>query len=356
MASHSQLVSAIVAVPMALASALVFGAQLDDLPPPEPREPAPPTKPHFERMFDVSQFQKGNLHTHTKLSDGDTPPEKAIIWYRSHGYQFLALTDHNVRSDPARYALLQEPGFVLLSGEEISMTGHGHQVHVNALCTHTRIPGGTFGTASAALGYAISQVLIQGGIPIVNHPNFDWALGANDVMDARDAPLLEVASAHPYVHSAGNALHPGHERLWDIALTSGARIMGVAVDDVHRFDVSGYPLALPGHAWVQAFGDHADETHLCAALAQGRLYSSTGITLKRIAVTEDEYTVEPLGKGRVDVVFVGSGGRELARIPLFGDGEATYRLSGNEGYVRARVDGARGEHAFTPAVHVAAGH
>jgi hypothetical protein len=233
------------------------------------------------------------------------------------------------------------------------MTGHGRQVHVNALCTRTRIPGGGFATASAALGYAIGQVLIQGGVPIVNHPNFDWALSKNDVVDARDAPLLEVASAHPYVHTAGNAVHPSHERLWDIALTAGARSMGVAVDDVHRFDVSGYPLALPGHAWVEVFGEQGDEAHLCAALAHGELYSSTGIALKRISVSATRYTVEPLGEGSVVVSFIGSGGRELSRVPLFGDGlSATYELSGNEGYVRARIDGPHGERAFTPAVHV----
>src|SRR5450755_1002775 len=98
-------------------------------------------RPHFARSLDVTRFQKGNVHTHTTLSDGGSSPEQTIAWYRSHGYQFLALTDHNSFSRPARYASLQEPGFVLLPGEEITMTGKGRQVHVNALCTKTRIPG-----------------------------------------------------------------------------------------------------------------------------------------------------------------------------------------------------------------------
>src|ERR1043166_3992023 len=39
---------------------------------------------------------KGNLHTHSLWSDGDDYPEMIVDWYKQHGYQFLALSDHNV--------------------------------------------------------------------------------------------------------------------------------------------------------------------------------------------------------------------------------------------------------------------
>ncbi|MDD2711180.1 MAG: PHP domain-containing protein [Verrucomicrobiae bacterium] len=39
---------------------------------------------------------KGNLHTHTTRSgDGEFSPQEVIEWYKSHGYDFLAITDHN---------------------------------------------------------------------------------------------------------------------------------------------------------------------------------------------------------------------------------------------------------------------
>jgi hypothetical protein len=41
-------------------------------------------------------WYKGNLHTHTLWSDGDDYPEMVVNWYKSHGYQFLALSDHNI--------------------------------------------------------------------------------------------------------------------------------------------------------------------------------------------------------------------------------------------------------------------
>jgi hypothetical protein len=38
---------------------------------------------------------KGNTHTHTLNSDGDSSPDDVARWYREHGYHFLVLSDHN---------------------------------------------------------------------------------------------------------------------------------------------------------------------------------------------------------------------------------------------------------------------
>ncbi len=351
--SHRRGIVSILISAVCLLSGLGLGAQVEP-PARSASTQGAAAHPHFLRSFDVSHFQKGNVHTHTTLSDGGSSPEQTIAWYRSHGYQFLALTDHNIQSNPARYASLQEPGFVLISGEEITMTGNGRQVHVNALCTHTRIPGGAFGSAAAALSTAISQVRAQGGVAIVNHPNFDWGLSAADVTDARDAALLEIASGHPYVHSAGDATHPSHESLWDIALSSGADFMGVGVDDEHHIDVSSDPPATPGRAWIATFGELTDPAPICAALALGDLYASTGIDLQRVSVRDQRYEVEPVpaqAQAQAIVVFIGAGGRELARLEA-GDGPAVYRARGDEGYVRARVELPDGRRAWTPAVRV----
>src|SRR5512139_3265075 len=41
---------------------------------------------------------KGCLHVHSTTSDGGLAPQAVIDWYRSRGYHFLALTDHDVLS------------------------------------------------------------------------------------------------------------------------------------------------------------------------------------------------------------------------------------------------------------------
>lgn len=48
---------------------------------------------------------KGNLHMHSQWSDGDPLPEWAIDWYKSRGYDFVCLSDHNVfQADALRFA------------------------------------------------------------------------------------------------------------------------------------------------------------------------------------------------------------------------------------------------------------
>ena len=49
-----------------------------------------------------SGWFKGNLHTHTLWSDGDDYPEMVVDWYKGHGYNFLALSDHNVLQEGQR--------------------------------------------------------------------------------------------------------------------------------------------------------------------------------------------------------------------------------------------------------------
>ena len=47
----------------------------------------------------TARWYKGNLHTHTLNSDGDSTPDEVVRWYREHGYDFLVLTDHNVMTE-----------------------------------------------------------------------------------------------------------------------------------------------------------------------------------------------------------------------------------------------------------------
>ncbi|WP_298864139.1 hypothetical protein [uncultured Gimesia sp.] len=44
------------------------------------------------------KWYKGNLHTHSLWSDGDDYLEMIADWYKTHGYDFLSFTDHNVLS------------------------------------------------------------------------------------------------------------------------------------------------------------------------------------------------------------------------------------------------------------------
>ena len=73
---------------------------------------------------DLPRWWRGNLHTHTLWSDGDAFPEMAIEWYKSHGYQFLALSDHNVLLQGEHWITLSE---VARRAKGEPWRGAGHQ-------------------------------------------------------------------------------------------------------------------------------------------------------------------------------------------------------------------------------------
>ena len=55
------------------------------------------------------RWYKGNLHTHSLWSDGDDYPEMVADWYKRQGYQFLAISDHNVLHQGKRWLELKVP-------------------------------------------------------------------------------------------------------------------------------------------------------------------------------------------------------------------------------------------------------
>ncbi len=317
----------------------------------------PPALPHqFAEAIDVSTFQKGNIHAHSKWSDGDSEPDVLYRWYRDHGYNFLAVTDHNTRTDPLLFKSIErKKSFVLIPGEEVTMMGAGRQVHVNALCTKSTIGGHHTDHQGESLAWAVQKVREQGGVALINHPNFDWALTATDVAAGRGAHLLEIASGHPWVHTDGDATHQSHEAIWDAMLTQGETFAGVAVDDSHHFRRPGRDpahQARPGRAWIQVFADRPDRDQICAALAKGSLYASTGVTIRRITVKDDTYAIA-LGRADVNVEFIGEKGTILQSSKPGDDGTAVYRLVGTEGYVRARITAPDGKRAWTQASRLA---
>jgi len=66
----------------------------------------------------------GDLHTHTTMSDGSQDPEIVCANYRSHGYDFIAITDHR-RYYPSlraiRYYSKLPTDLTVLPGEEVHL-------------------------------------------------------------------------------------------------------------------------------------------------------------------------------------------------------------------------------------------
>ncbi|MBO5789468.1 MAG: hypothetical protein J6R42_05945 [Clostridia bacterium] len=63
------------------------------------------------------RFYRAALHTHSSLSDGELSPEQLKAYYRAHGFDILAIVDHEVFCS---HDNLCESDFLVLSGYEIA--------------------------------------------------------------------------------------------------------------------------------------------------------------------------------------------------------------------------------------------
>lgn len=297
-------------------------------------------------------WYKGNTHAHTTESDGDTSPAEVARWYRDHRYAFLVLTDHNTYTDPAALADLTNSAFLLIPGEEVTSAFDGAPVHVNGLnlpgLVAARDADGLVATIQANVD-AIREVQ---GVPHVNHPNFQWAFGAEALAQVERYRLLEIHNGHPQVHNLGGGGTPGMEAVWDALLTGGKRVWGIAVDDAHHFQGEFAPdRANPGRGWVSVRADSLEAGAIMNALEAGRFYASSGVELSDVVVDRTRLTVHVAARGdfRYTTTFIGAGGEVLGRST---DNPAVYDLDDDVGYVRARVQDSMGYAAWTQPVFV----
>jgi len=288
---------------------------------------------------------KGNTHTHTLESDGDSSPEDVATWYKENGYDFLVLSDHNVLVDPATLAHLVDDGFLLIAGEEVTSSFEDRSVHINGINIRSVVTPQQGSTIVDTMQRNIDAIREVEGAPHINHPNFGWAFGAEELAQVENDRLLEIYNGHPTVHNDGGGDSPGIEEVWDYLLTRGKRIYGIAVDDAHDFKQIGRDYSNPGRGWVAVKARRLAPLEIVTSMEQGLFYASTGVELEDVAV--DERRIRIFIKDRDDFKyttrFIGGGGRVLAET---GANPAVFELKGPQVYVRAVVHDSGGSRAW----------
>jgi hypothetical protein len=299
---------------------------------------------------------KGNTHTHTTESDGDSPPEVVAAWYKSRGYRFLVLSDHNVFTDPSRLAGLVDSTFLLIGGEELTTTVERRPVHVNGLALTQLVAPRNDSTLVGTIQGNVDAVRGAAGVPHINHPNFRWAFGVKELLQIRNDSLLEIYSGHPLVHNEGGDDRPGMESVWDALLTAGKRIYGIAVDDAHHFQGEfARDRSNPGRGWIAVAAQRLDAGLLMRSLERGLFYASSAVTLDSITVSSSAISLRVRQESdfRYTTTFIGNRGRVLARVgglsPRFVLDAARAR---GLTYVRARVDDSGGGKAWVQPVFI----
>ena len=303
------------------------------------------------------RWYKGNTHTHTVNSDGDSTPDEVVRWYREHAYQFLFLTDHNYLTavDGLNAVHGAAEKFIVIRGEEVTMRAGTKPIHVNGLDVTELVPPPTGGSVVDLLQQAADGIRRAGGVPHVNHPNFGWAITTDELRQLERTRLVEIFNGHPQVNNLGGGGVPGMEEVWDRLLSSGRLMFGLAVDDAHTFKRPGDPtVAGPGRAWIVVRAPRLAPRDIVEAIERGDFYASTGVELSEYAAdrTSVRLAIKPDSFNKYRVQFIGSGGRLLSEQTT---PSASYLIKGDEGYIRARIMDANGHVAWTQPVPVGSG-
>jgi len=283
-------------------------------------------------------WAKGQIHDHTTNSDGNGSPQQVADWYRTHGYQFLIITDHEKVTDPSG---LSAAGFVLIPGEELAVKNQGAKpIHGNALNIPKTIPSPDGAkTQSETLGNLVDYIRRAGGIPMVNHPNWEWAFTHRELLPVKGPYLLEIANMSSGCNNEGSYAVPSMEQMWDILLSNGREVYATATDDMHNVNGKQSDVDSPGRGWVVARVKWLDPKEIVSALAKGDFYASTGTGLADYSFDGKTFRVEVVPEeGKTMLIrFVGKWGAILQETV---GNSATYRVISKPGandYVRCKV-------------------
>jgi hypothetical protein len=236
---------------------------------------------------DDDTWLRGNVHTHTTESDGEFGVAEVIDEYESRGYDYLAVSDHDLLVDPEEYR--DDTSLTLVPAVEV--TAHGpHVVHVGA---SERVE------PRADRQAVVDDVREQGGVAVPAHPNWQWDFDhwpQDDLADLSGYHGIEIYNGTVERHP-GTALATDR---WDQLLTDGREVWAFGTDDTHAAaDVES--------AWTVVQVAENTPAAIVDALRSGRSYVSTGVAIEEVGVEGGEIRVRTADD--VTARLVSDGGR-----------------------------------------------
>ena len=350
-----------------------------------------------EKETDNRKWYKGNLHTHSYWSDGDDFPEMIMDWYKDNGYHFVALTDHNILAQGEKWIVVrkgriyeeafdkylakfgeqwvthkrdtgriqvrlktydeyrkrfEDDNFLIMQAEEVSDRFDGKPMHMNATNIQSLITPQGGSSMAEVMQRNVDAVLKQReetGVPMfphINHPNFHFAITAEDFMNLKGERFFEVFNGHPQVFNYGDSTRPGTEYMWDQINVVYARknqpfLLGLATDDSHNYHLFGSKYSNAGRGWVMVRADSLTPASLIRALEAGDFYATTGVILDEVEVREKSLHVDVREEQGVnyEIQFIGATGQDQHSgiLKTVSGTEATFELQDSYIFVRAKI-------------------
>ena len=189
----------------------------------------------------------------------------------------------------------------MIPGEEISDRAEGKPVHMNASNVRELILPVGGATVREAMQNNLRLVLEQekssgrAMLPHLNHPNFGYAVTAEDLAAVVQEQFFEIYNGHPSVNQLGDKNHQSIEQMWDLANAirvfqlEADPLMGLATDDSHEYH-NGKG-ATTGRGWVMVQARYLTPEHIINSMKQGNFYASSGVELSKVQWDAEQRTV-----------------------------------------------------------------
>lgn len=228
------------------------------------------------------RFWRGNLHTHSNLSDGALEPRAVIDAYKHAGYDFMQLSEHfigNFDFPIADTRSFRSNSFTTLIGAELHApeTAVGELWHIVAAGLPLDFPRNLNGETGAQVARRAHEA---GAFIGIAHPA--WSQ-----LTMEDGRAIDCAHAVE-IYNHGCAIENDRGDGWyllDQMLTEGHRLSAFATDDAH--------FKTPDHfgGWVHVKAESLDPDALLESLKQGLYYSSMGPQIHAIEMNGKEISI-----------------------------------------------------------------
>lgn len=219
---------------------------------------------------DSLPFHKGNLHTHTTLSDGRKSVEEAVEMYKANGYDFIAVTDHR-----KRYPGFETPDFIVLPGGEYHYQPGTTAYHIVGIGLTDDVAWSEDDKPQEI----IDKVAAAGGFPILAHPS--WSLmSVEDGMALHGYRAVEIYNG---ISEGYDGTRGYSDQFIDVCATRG-RLTGIIADDDAHFYV-GLDNC---RGWICLQSEAFTTQGIMDSLWAGRYYSSTGPELFQIEIDDEK--------------------------------------------------------------------
>lgn len=310
-------------------------------------------------------FYKGNMHCHSTLSDGTYTPLELKDLYKSKGYSFLAITDHEYFTC---HKDIWDDEFITITSSEYAIkefpkesTLVNWKMKVCHLNLYSIDPDNTYNIcySSVADHYSDKSVRTSPDFPKEEYERIYGADGINDIIKEANRTGHFVCYNHPRWSLENYGDYGKYEGLWGVEiyntgvnnsgiyeynvnvaddfLRDGKKIFLSCGDDNHRADDMF-------ESFVMVNAKTLSYSSIIEGLLKGNFYSSCAPTIKELYVEDNTayITCSPAEK-----IALSTEGRRADCVIGNNITSASFPLLPDDGYFRIEITDEKGRKANT---------